>query len=889
MQERIASAISVVGLFADAIRSYKTNDGIVDYPAMTTATPAHTPMMQQYLGIKSEHPDILLFYRMGDFYELFYNDAQRAAKLLDITLTARGKSGGNAIPMAGVPVHSIDQYLGRLVRQGESVAICEQVGDVATSKGPVERKVVRIVTPGTVTEESLLNDRQDNLLVAINQSGDDWGMAALDLAGGRFSVQQFHGNEALLGELQRLNPAELVINEATALPTEIGNRNGLRRQSPWLFDTDSARRQLNEQFGTRDLSGFGCEHMEAAIGAAGGLLQYVNNTQRTALPHLRALLVEERSDSLILDAATRRNLELEQASSGQKEHTLAGVLDNTATAMGGRMLRRWMHRPLRNHALLNERHQCIASINDSGSQEELHTLLRGITDVERILTRVALKSARPRDLTGLRDSLKLLPDIQTALDSQADPLLTALSARISQHPRTHDLLARALKEEPPLLIRDGGVLATGYDATLDELRNLSEHGDQLLLDMEQRERERSGIATLKISYNRVHGYYIEVSRLQADKVPENYQRRQTLKGVERYITPELKAHEDKVLSARGRALALEKSLYNELLTELGEQLQPLRDCAEAIAELDVLTNFAERSQTLKLVRPGMVEQTGISISNGRHLVVEHILDEPFIPNDTHFSNAQRMLIITGPNMGGKSTYMRQTALIVLLAHIGCYVPADAASIGPIDRIFSRIGAADDLAGGRSTFMVEMTETANILNNATANSLVLMDEIGRGTSTYDGLSLAWACAVDLAARVKAFTLFATHYFELTRLPDDYRDIANVHLEAVEHDDRIVFLHAVKEGAADRSYGLHVAALAGVPKQVIKLAQQRLLELEKNTPAQTPAAAEQIPLFQLPDDHPVVTAFKDIDPDNLTPRQAQQTLYALKELAEQELHS
>ena len=889
MQERIASAISVVGLFADAIRSYKTNDGIVDYPAMTTATPAHTPMMQQYLGIKSEHPDILLFYRMGDFYELFYNDAQRAAKLLDITLTARGKSGGNAIPMAGVPVHSIDQYLGRLVRQGESVAICEQVGDVATSKGPVERKVVRIVTPGTVTEESLLNDRQDNLLVAINQSGDDWGMAALDLAGGRFSVQQFHGNEALLGELQRLNPAELVINEATALPTEIGNRNGLRRQSPWLFDTDSARRQLNEQFGTRDLSGFGCEHMEAAIGAAGGLLQYVKNTQRTALPHLRALLVEERSDSLILDAATRRNLELEQASSGQKEHTLAGVLDNTATAMGGRMLRRWMHRPLRNHALLNERHQCIAVLNDSGSQDDLHTLLRGITDIERILTRVALKSARPRDLTGLRDSLKLLPDIQTALGSQADPLLTALSARISQHPRTHDLLARALKEEPPLLIRDGGVLATGYDATLDELRNLSEHGDQLLLDMEQRERERSGIATLKISYNRVHGYYIEVSRLQADKVPENYQRRQTLKGVERYITPELKAHEDKVLSARGRALALEKSLYNELLTELGEQLQPLRDCAEAIAELDVLTNFAERSQTLKLVRPGMVEQTGISITNGRHLVVEHILDEPFIPNDTHFSNAQRMLIITGPNMGGKSTYMRQTALIVLLAHIGCYVPADAASIGPIDRIFSRIGAADDLAGGRSTFMVEMTETANILHNATANSLVLMDEIGRGTSTYDGLSLAWACAVDLAARVKAFTLFATHYFELTRLPDDYRDIANVHLEAVEHDDRIVFLHAVKDGAADRSYGLHVAALAGVPKQVIRLAQQRLLELEKSTADQAPAATEQIPLFQLPDDHPVVTAFKDIDPDNLTPRQAQQTLYALKELAEQELHS
>ncbi len=898
------SAIRSTTEIADKVRSYKTNytlaqwratdtaknhDGIVDYHAMTTAPPVHTPMMQQYLGIKSEHPDILLFYRMGDFYELFYDDAQRAARLLDITLTSRGKSGGNAIPMAGVPVHAIDQYLGRLVRQGESVAICEQVGDVATSKGPVERKVVRIVTPGTVTEESLLNDRQDNLLVAINQSGDDWGVAALDLAGGRFSVQQFNGDEALLGELQRLNPAELVINEATSLPVAVENRNGLRRQSPWLFDTDSARRQLNEQFGTRDLSGFGCEHMEAAIGAAGGLLQYVRNTQRTALPHLRALRVEERADSLILDAATRRNLELEEASSGQKEHTLAGVLDCTATAMGGRMLRRWMHRPLRNHALLRERHQCVAAINETGIQEDLHTLLRCITDIERILTRIALKSARPRDLTGLRDSLGQLPAIQEKLVGQSDPLLAALSARISQHPQVHELLTRALKTEPPLLIRDGGVLATGYHETLDELRNLSEHGDQLLVDMEQQERERSGITTLKISYNRVHGYYIEVSRLQADKVPDNYQRRQTLKAVERYITPELKTHEDKVLSARERALALEKSLYNELLNELCEQLQPLRDTAEAIAELDVLTNFAERSLTLKLVCPDMVEQTGIHIEQGRHLVVEHILDDAFIPNDASLSDAQRMLIITGPNMGGKSTYMRQTALIVLLAHIGCYVPASAATIGPVDRIFSRIGAADDLAGGRSTFMVEMTETANILHNATASSLVLMDEIGRGTSTYDGLSLAWACAIDLAVRVRAFTLFATHYFELTRLPDEYSNIANVHLEAVEHDDRIVFLHAVKEGAADRSYGLHVAALAGVPKQVIAHAQQRLLELENSKHHPEPVATEQMALFQSPVDQPLIAALKDIDADNLTPRQAQQALYTLKELAEQELHS
>ena len=852
---------------------------------MTTAAPAHTPMMQQYLGIKAEHPDILLFYRMGDFYELFFADAQRAAKLLNITLTARGKSAGEAIPMAGIPVHAIDRYLGRLVRQGESVAICEQIGDPAASTGPVERKVVRIVTPGTLTEESLLSDRQDTLLVALSQSDEDWGLAALDLAGGRFSVQQFRGDEALLGELQRLNPAELVVDEAITLPAELENRHGLRRQSPWLFDTDSARRQLNEQFGTHDLSGFGCEHMDAAIGAAGGLLQYVKNTQRTALPHLRALCTENRADSLVLDAATRRNLELEAAASGQKEHTLAGVLDHTATSMGARLLRRWMQRPLRDHALLQQRHQCIAALNETLLQETLHTLLKGITDIERILTRIALQSARPRDLTGLRDSLELLPAIQEALAGHADPLLTHLSAQIAAHPQVHALLARALKAEPPLLLRDGGVLADGYHDKLDELRNLSEHGDQLLVDMERQERERSGIATLKISYNRVHGYYIEVSRLQADKVPDNYQRRQTLKAVERYITPELKAHEDKVLSARERALSLEKSLYSELLAELGAQLQPLRECAEALAELDVLANFAERSQTLNLVCPQLVEQAGITIEQGRHLVVEHIMDDAFIPNDARLDNDRRMLVITGPNMGGKSTFMRQTALIVLLAHIGCFVPATAATIGPVDRIFSRIGAADDLAGGRSTFMVEMTETANILHNATANSLVLMDEIGRGTSTYDGLSLAWACAIDLAVRVRAFTLFATHYFELTRLPEQYEGIVNVHLDAVEHDDRIVFMHAVKDGAADRSYGLHVAALAGLPGQVIEKAQQRLQELETGNHHPEP----QMTLFQPATDHPLVTALKDIDPDDLSPRQAQQALYSLKEQAEQELHS
>jgi len=856
---------------------------------MSAASQSHTPMMRQYLGIKAEHPDILLFYRMGDFYELFFNDARRAAKLLDITLTARGKSNGEAIPMAGVPVHAIDQYLGRLVRKGESVAICEQVGDVAASKGPVERKVVRIVTPGTVTEESLLDDRQDNLLVAINQLGETWGLAGLDLSGARFSVQQFEGSDALLSELQRLNPAELIVNEAVDLPAEAARHNGLSRQAPWLFETDSARRQLNEQFGTHDLAGFGCETLDAAIGAAGGLLQYVKNTQRTALPHLRGLQVEDRSDSLVLDAATRRNLELEESGSSNRESTLISVLDNTASSMGGRLLRRWLQRPLRDHELLRQRYQCIASLAEEQLHVELHDTLNGIADIERILARIALKSARPRDLAGLRDSLGLLPGLQTKLADRDNPLLLQLAEQIGLHPQIHALLVQAIKEEPPVLIRDGGVLATGFDTTLDELRELSEHGDQLLVDMESRERERSGITNLKIRYNRVHGFYIEVSRLQADKVPDDYIRRQTLKAVERYSTPELKEHESKVLSARERALALEKSLYNDLLDRLAENLEVLGQCADGLSELDVLANFSERSLTLNLSCPALDTRPGITIEKGRHLVVENILDEPFIPNDTRLNDRQRMLIITGPNMGGKSTYMRQTALIVLLAHIGCYVPADKAVIGPVDRIFSRIGASDDLAGGRSTFMVEMTETANILHNATEQSLVLMDEIGRGTSTYDGLSLAWACAVDLAVRVKAFTLFATHYFELTVLPDEYDSIGNVHLDAVEHDDRIVFLHAIKDGAADRSYGLHVAALAGVPQAVIAQAHKRLLDLEQDTRQDNEIPSPQLGLFQAAAEHPLVEALEGINPDDMTPKQAQQVLYTLKELARQDLHS
>ena len=846
----------------------------------------HTPMMQQYLRIKAGHPDILLFYRMGDFYELFHQDARRAAELLDITLTARGQSAGEPIPMCGVPVHSAESYLARLVKLGESVAICEQIGDPATSKGPVERQVVRIVTPGTLTDEALLAERQDNLLAAVYPQGERFGLAALDLAGGRFTVQESGGEEALLSELERLRPAELLLPEDLGLPGEWGRLPGLRHRAPWHFDIETAQRELSAQFGTRDLAGFGIDGLDLAIGAAGCLLQYVKDTQRSALPHLRSLHVERREDSVLIDAATRRNLELEYSLSGRHEHTLTGVLDRSVTAMGSRLLRRWLHRPLRDQKLLHQRHQAVAALVENRRYDDLRALLRGSADLERILTRVVLKSARPRDLTGLRDTLGRLPDLQGLLAGVDDPLLAHLATRIGDHPAVFHLLDSALLESPPVLLRDGGVIAAGYDAELDELRNLSEHGDQYLLDMETRERERTGIHNLKISYNRVHGYYIEVSRGQADKVPMDYQRRQTLKGAERYITPELKEHEDKVLSARSRSLAREKQLYDELLEQLAEFHGPLTTCGEGLAELDVLATFAERAVALNLTAPVLVSETGLRIEGGRHPVVERVSDAPFVPNDAWFHDERRMLIITGPNMGGKSTYMRQTALIVLLAHAGSFVPAQRATIGPIDRIFTRIGAADDLASGRSTFMVEMTETANILHNATDHSLVLMDEIGRGTSTYDGLSLAWAVAVDLAVRIRAFTLFATHYFELTQLPDFYEDIANLHLDAVEHGDRIVFLHAVKEGPADRSYGLHVAALAGVPKPVLDQARIRLQELEKQERGHTAATPpqQQIDLFQPPQEHPLCEALEGIDPDSLTPRQALDILFKLKELAD-----
>lgn len=847
----------------------------------------HTPMMQQYLRIKADHPDILVLYRMGDFYELFYDDARKASQLLDITLTSRGQSAGEPIPMAGVPVHSAEQYLAKLVRMGESVAICEQIGDPASSKGPVERKVVRILTPGTLTEEALLQERRDNLLVAMHRDDEGYfGLASLDLSAGRFVVQEFSGEETLLGEIERLQPAELLVSEDLGVPDALQRRHALRRLPPWHFDTLSAARQLNQQFGTQDLNGFGCQDMPVAVGAAGALLQYVRDTQRAALPHLRGLRSEHHEDSVIMDAATRRNLELDQSQSGQKQHSLVAILDKSVTSMGGRMLRRWLHRPLRDRKVLATRHQCVDSLLQGRLFDSLREQLRGSCDLERILSRIALKSARPRDLSALRDTLARLPALQALLRSDSDPLLGELSARIQEHPRVQKLLRGALPDIPPALLRDGGVIATGYDPELDELRRLSENSDQVLVDMEARERERSGIANLKIRYNRVHGYYIEISRTQADSVPDNYQRRQTLKGVERFVTPELKEHEDRVLGARSKALEREKALYDDLLEQLLAQLAPLSACAEGLAELDVLTTFAERADHLNWSRPELTDVPGIVITGGRHPVIERFAEEPFVPNDVELTDQRRMLIITGPNMGGKSTYMRQTALIVLLGCIGSFVPADQACIGPVDRIFTRIGASDDLAGGRSTFMVEMTETANILNNASHRSLVLMDEIGRGTSTYDGLALAWAVAKALGA-IRAYTLFATHYFELTRLPEDVETAANVHLDAVEHGDRIVFLHTVKPGPADRSYGLQVAALAGVPDHVLVQARVMLQELESSPMhalAGESLARQQIDLFGGPADHPLIDAFQGIEPDELSPRQALDLLYKLKEVAQ-----
>ncbi len=836
-------------------------------------------MMQQYLRIKGEHPDILLFYRMGDFYELFFDDARKASKLLDITLTARGQSAGEPIPMAGIPYHAAEGYLAKLVRRGESIAICEQVGDPATSKGPVERKVVRILTPGTITDEALLDERRDNLLAAVHQLNDQLGLVTLDVTSGRFYAMQLDNMQTLIDELDRLQPVELLLSEEFPR-AELSERKGLRSQAPWHFEIETATRLLTHQFGTKDLAGFGCEDMPAAIAAAGCLLNYIKETQRTALPHIHALRVESQDDAIQLDSATRRNLELEYNLSGGQENTLASVMDRTATAMGSRALRRWINRPLRDQFLLQQRHQVIDALLEQARFSELSTTLRKVGDMERILARVALRSARPRDLTQLGSALQQLPLIQQQLAAVDASLLRELLSEIGEHPETTQLLQHAIIENPPMLIRDGGVIASGYNAELDELRTLKENAGQYLIDLEQREKARTGIATLKVSYNRVHGYYIEVSKGQSGNVPADYQRRQTLKNAERYITPELKTFEDQVLSAKDRALSKEKALYEELLEILNQKLGDLQLCASALAQLDALNNLAERAETLNFSCPQLTSQPGIKITAGRHPVVEQVLDSPFIPNDTELNDKRRILLITGPNMGGKSTYMRQVALISLLAYIGSYVPAEAATLGPIDRIFTRIGASDDLASGRSTFMVEMTETANILHNATQQSLVLMDEVGRGTSTFDGLSLAWACAEKLAENVQAFTLFSTHYFELTTLPDHHDSVVNVHLDAIEHGNNIVFMHSVKEGPANQSYGLQVAALAGVPEDVIRNAKQKLRQLEEQTAQETVREQQQISLFPPEQPHPVIERLSEVKVDEISPRDALNFLYELK---------
>jgi DNA mismatch repair protein MutS len=848
----------------------------------------HTPMMQQYLRIKSQHPNQLLFYRMGDFYELFYDDAKKAAQLLDISLTARGKSAGEPIPMAGIPYHAAEGYIAKIVRAGESVVICEQVGDPATSKGPVERAVARIVTPGTLSDEALLDEHQDNLLIAIEQLATRYGIAIVDISSGRFSVLEVEGEEELISEVERLRPSELLFNEEGQVGTLLKGKRGLRPQAAWHFDLESAQRQLCKQFSVQDLSGFGCDHLLLAIGAAGCLLQYAKDTQRTELPHLRRIQVEQRTESVVLDAATRKNLELDINLGGGKDNTLASVVDRCKTAMGSRLLRRWLNRPLRDRHTLLGRQEVIRWLLDQYRYEPLQQTLRQIGDMERILARIALRSARPRDLERLKLSLQALPELQQQLQGCEPRRAQVLAALVSEFPQLADLLQRAVIENPPVVVRDGGVIADGYDGELDELRGLSENAGNYLLELETRERERSGISTLKVGYNRVHGYYIEIGRANSDLVPADYIRRQTLKNAERFITPELKTFEDKALSAKSRALSREKALYDELVETIAGHLAALQDSAAAISELDVLSNLTERAETLNYNAPVLTDQPQIIIQDGRHPVVEQVLDEPFVANNVTLDPDRRMLVITGPNMGGKSTYMRQTALITLLAHIGSYVPAAAATIGIVDRIFTRMGSSDDLAGGRSTFMVEMTETANILHNATERSLVLMDEVGRGTSTFDGLSLAWSCAEYLAREIRAFTLFATHYFELTTLAEQHPGIHNVHLTAIEHNDHIVFMHEVQEGPASQSYGLQVAQLAGVPQHVIHSARDKLIVLEQSASAELqqppPPPPRQNDLFNTAP-HPAVTALQALNPDDLTPRQALDALYALKAQSEQ----
>jgi DNA mismatch repair protein MutS len=836
---------------------------------------SHTPMMQQWLRIKAEHPDILVFYRMGDFYELFYDDAEKGSRLLDLTLTSRGQSAGVPVKMAGVPAHSVESYLAKLVRLGESVAIAEQIGDPALAKGPVDRQVTRIVTPGTLTDSELLEDKADNILLSIHRDRATVGLAWLSMTSGALRVAEI-APQALENELRRIGPAEVLISDSSSI-----NNFFTTKLPEWHFDIEAGKKKLLKQLGAATLAGFGVDDLTLAIGACGALLEYAGKTQGQALAHVSAVTAERAGEYVRLDAATRRNLEITETLRGEPAPTLFSLLDECACGMGSRLLRHWLHHPLRDRKVLAARHDAVAALRDSFSR--VQACLRGFSDVERISARLALRSVRPRELAGLRDSLTLLEQLRGAVP-QASNLLAAIRDDLTTPQSCLDLLKRALHAEPSARVIDGGVIADGYRPELDELRALQAHAGDFLVNLELKERQRTGIHNLKVAYNSVHGYYIEVTNSHAEKIPDDYRRRQTLKNAERYITPELKAFEDKALSARDRALALEKSLYEALLSTLQGEIALLQKIARALAQLDVLASFACTAGRRNYARPSFTEEAGLEIEGGRHPVVEAQV-ESFIANDCRLGPARRLLLITGPNMGGKSTYMRQVALITLMAQVGSFVPARAARLGPIDQIFTRIGAADDLAGGRSTFMVEMTESASILHNATASSLVLMDEVGRGTSTFDGLALAWAIAGFLIQKNKPLTLFATHYFELTRLALEHKEVANVHLDAVEHKDSIVFLHAVEEGPASRSYGLQVAALAGVPKAVVRQAGKYLQLLEEAALSR----GNQDDLFlgrKEPDPEPepdlLREALRETNPDELTPREALELLYRLKKL-------
>lgn len=844
---------------------------------MSKHASTHTPMMQQYMRIKAEHPNYLLFYRMGDFYELFYDDAHKAAELLDITLTARGSSAGAPIPMAGVPYHAADAYLAKLIKLGESVAICEQIGDPAKSKGPVERKVVRVLTPGTLTEEALLDSKQESLLLAISADKGQYAYAAADISSGRFIVSEAGNIDALQAELARLQAAEILVSDTDLEHFSFINKK-LTPLPEWHFEIKAARRRLCEHFKTSDLKGFGCDDMPLAIQAAGCLLNYAQQTHQAALPHLRNLSVERTQDSIRIDPQSRKNLELEQNLAGGTDNTLLSVIDRTASPMGARLLKRWLLRPIRKVDTLLNRQRSIQSLIDSQTYTTLHTQLKSLGDIERIVSRMALRMARPRDFVHLRTMLNSLPEFHSLLSNTEERHLKQLDRQLGTFSEILSLLSKAIIEEPPVLIRDGGVIAPGYSEQLDELRGMHENASGYLKALEVKERERTGVSTLKVGYNKVHGYYIELGRTHDVTVPDEYIRRQTLKNAERYITPELKSFEEQVLSASDKALSLEKQLYESLFDEIAADLPALEKTAAALAEIDVLANLAERAETLDYTAPQFTDEPCLQIEAGRHPVVETSHKQQFFPNDLSMNDQRSMLIITGPNMGGKSTYMRQCALIVLLAHIGSFVPAGKALLGPVDQVFTRIGASDDLASGRSTFMVEMNEAANILNNATAHSLVLMDEIGRGTSTFDGLALAWSCAEKLARDIRAYTLFATHYFEMTQLPEQYDNVRNVHLDAVEHADKIVFLHQLKQGAANQSYGIQVAQLAGVPSDVISAAKHKLTALEQ-TRYQDESNQAQPDLFVTPQTSAVESRLSDVNPDELTPRQALDLVYEL----------